>query len=53
MDGARIIFPNGWGLVRASNTQDVLVMRFEADTQEHLDEIRAQVEDQVRQAAGN
>ena len=53
VDGARIIFPNGWGLVRASNTQDVLVMRFEADTQEHLDEIRAQVEDQVRQAAGN
>jgi phosphomannomutase/phosphoglucomutase len=50
VDGARIIFPYGWGLVRASNTQDVLVMRFEADTQERLDSIRAQVEEQVRKA---
>lgn len=50
VDGARILFPNGWGLVRASNTQDVLVMRFEADTQENLDRIRAQVEDLVLQA---
>lgn len=50
VDGARILFPNGWGLVRASNTQDVLVMRFEADTQAHLDSIRAEVEDQVQRA---
>ena len=48
VDGARILFPNGWGLVRASNTQDVLVMRFESDTQENLESIRAQVEEQVR-----
>jgi phosphomannomutase/phosphoglucomutase len=48
VDGARILFPNGWGLVRASNTQDVLVMRFEADTQENLEKIRSKVEDQVR-----
>jgi phosphomannomutase/phosphoglucomutase len=50
VDGARILFPNGWGLVRASNTQDVLVMRFEADTQANLDSIRSQVEDQVQRA---
>lgn len=36
IDGARIAFPDGWGLVRASNTQPVLVMRFEAGTQAGL-----------------
>ena len=36
IDGARIAFPDGWGLVRASNTQPVLVMRFEAGTQKGL-----------------
>jgi phosphomannomutase/phosphoglucomutase len=30
IDGVRVIFPEGWGLLRASNTQPVLVMRFEA-----------------------
>jgi phosphomannomutase/phosphoglucomutase len=50
VDGARILFPKGWGLVRASNTQDVLVMRFEADTQTDLDVIRAEVEEQVQKA---
>jgi phosphomannomutase / phosphoglucomutase len=50
VDGARIIFPHGWGLVRASNTQDVLVMRFEADTQENLNSIRSQVEERVQLA---
>ncbi len=35
-DGARITFPDGWGLVRASNTQPILVMRFEAGTQTAL-----------------
>jgi len=48
IDGARILFPHGWGLVRASNTQDVLVMRFEADSQENLEDIRERVEKQVR-----
>jgi len=47
VDGARILFTNGWGLVRASNTQDVLVLRFEADTREHLSEIRSEVEGRV------
>jgi len=40
IDGARVIFPNGWGLVRASNTQPVLVMRFEADSTENLEQIQ-------------
>jgi phosphomannomutase/phosphoglucomutase len=47
IDGARIIFEHGWGLVRPSNTQAILVLRFEADSQEHLDEIRKTVEDRV------
>lgn len=48
VDGARIIFPNGWGLVRASNTQPVLVLRFEADNQENLEKIRADVEQKLK-----
>ncbi|MDQ7066274.1 MAG: phosphomannomutase/phosphoglucomutase [candidate division KSB1 bacterium] len=39
VDGARVLFGDGWGLVRASNTQPVLVLRFEAKTQERLKEI--------------
>jgi len=50
VDGARILFPHGWGLVRASNTQDVLVLRFEADSQAELDAIRSEVENQVQRA---
>ncbi len=44
VDGARIVFPDGWGLVRASNTQPVLVLRYEAETAERLEEIRKLVE---------
>lgn len=44
IDGARIKFPNGWALVRASNTQPALVVRFEADSPAHLQEIQNQVE---------
>ena len=44
VDGARVIFPKGWGLIRASNTQPVLVMRFEAETDELLKEYRDEVE---------
>ncbi|MEO6051416.1 MAG: phosphomannomutase/phosphoglucomutase [Pyrinomonadaceae bacterium] len=47
IDGARIIFQHGWGLVRASNTQAILVLRFEADTEECLGEIRAIVEGKI------
>lgn len=39
VDGARVLFGDGWGLVRASNTQPVLVLRFEARTKERLGEI--------------
>ena len=49
IDGARILFDHGWGLVRASNTQAILVLRFEADSQDHLDEIRSVVEGKVRE----
>jgi phosphomannomutase/phosphoglucomutase len=37
-------FGDGWGLVRASNTTPLLILRFEADTQERLAEIRNLVE---------
>ncbi|MDQ3129929.1 MAG: phosphomannomutase/phosphoglucomutase [Acidobacteriota bacterium] len=47
IDGARIIFENGWGLVRASNTQAILVLRFEADSEENLKAIRQTVESRV------
>jgi phosphomannomutase/phosphoglucomutase len=47
IDGARINFKNGWGLVRASNTQAMLVLRFEAKTESSLAAIRAEVENKV------
>ncbi len=53
VDGARIIFAHGWGIVRASNTQAILVLRFEADSQDHLDEIRSEVETSVAGVIAN
>ena len=47
-DGARIILPDGWGLVRASNTQPILVVRFEADSEEALERIRGMVMGDLR-----
>ena len=47
IDGARIAFDHGWGLVRASNTQAILVLRFEADSPQRLDKIRTEVESYV------
>ena len=44
LDGVRITFPGGWGLLRASNTQPVLVLRFEARTTAELDAYRGEVE---------
>lgn len=44
IDGVRVLFDDGWGLVRASNTQPVLVLRFEAMTEGRLSEIRNLVE---------
>lgn len=49
LDGARIQFKDGWGLVRASNTQPVLVLRFEAQSQQRLEEIRRFVEEKVEE----
>lgn len=48
MDGARVEFGDGWGLVRASNTQGALVLRFEAQSQARLDEIRQIMETPIR-----
>ena len=50
IDGARIVFEDGWGLVRASNTQALLVLRFEARTETSLTTIREIVESEVSQA---
>jgi phosphomannomutase/phosphoglucomutase len=49
VDGVRIIYPDGWGLIRASNTQPVIVLRFEAKTAAHLDAIRTEVNEWLRQ----
>ncbi|MFB3844256.1 MAG: phosphomannomutase/phosphoglucomutase [Candidatus Cloacimonadaceae bacterium] len=49
IDGARITFPDGWGLIRASNTTPVLVLRFEAQTEERMLEIQKLIEDRVKQ----
>ncbi len=52
IDGARIVFEHGWGLVRPSNTQAILVLRFEADTENHLIDIRNIVESKVAEYIG-
>ncbi|HZO82569.1 MAG TPA: phosphomannomutase/phosphoglucomutase [Candidatus Binataceae bacterium] len=49
IDGARVNFPGGWGLVRASNTQPALVMRFEARDEKTLGEIRALFESKLKE----
>ena len=50
IDGARIEFPDGWGLIRASNTQPVLVLRFEALSEERMSEIRSIIEQALASA---
>ncbi|MNH14618.1 Phosphomannomutase/phosphoglucomutase [compost metagenome] len=40
IDGVRVDYANGWGLVRASNTTPVLVLRFEADSDAELQRIK-------------
>ncbi len=50
VDGVRAQFGDGWGLVRASNTQPVLVLRFEAISEKRLQEIKKLVEGKVRSA---
>ncbi len=44
IDGVRVLFDDGWGLVRASNTQPALVLRFEALSEKRLQEIRDLIE---------
>ncbi len=48
IDGMRINFADGWGLIRASNTQPALVMRFEATTPDRLEEIKSLVEKRLQ-----
>ena len=49
IDGVRVKFPDGWGLVRASNTQPALVTRFEAASAGSLAEIRALFDAKLRE----
>ncbi|MEO7161876.1 MAG: phosphomannomutase, partial [Bdellovibrionia bacterium] len=51
IDGVRVDFGDGWGLVRASNTQPVLVLRFEAPNDARLAEIRKTIETALHEAA--
>jgi phosphomannomutase / phosphoglucomutase len=48
VDGVRVLFGDGWGLIRASNTQPVLVTRYEARTPERLQVIQREMEDWLR-----
>jgi phosphomannomutase/phosphoglucomutase len=48
VDGVRVLYGDGWGLIRASNTQPVLVARFEARTPQRLAEIRGEMESWLR-----
>ncbi len=48
IDGVRVLYPDGWGLVRASNTQPALVLRFEAMSANRLQEIQEEVESVLR-----
>jgi len=47
IDGVRALYPRGWALVRASNTQGAIVLRFEADTEEDLKAIKKEVENTI------
>jgi phosphomannomutase/phosphoglucomutase len=51
IDGVRVDFGDAWGLVRASNTQPVLVLRFEAPNDTRLNEVRSIVEHALKEAA--
>jgi len=50
IDGVRVLFEHGWGLLRASNTQPVLVMRFEAGSEEWLKKYQREVEEVLEEA---
>lgn len=50
IDGVRVTFPDGWGLVRASNTQPVLVLRFEAESEDRLNKIKKLMENVIEES---
>jgi len=50
VDGVRVQFPDGWGLIRASNTQPILVLRYEAQTEPRLFEIQKLIEGVLAEA---
>jgi phosphomannomutase/phosphoglucomutase len=52
IDGARVSFPDGWGLIRASNTQPVIVLRTEAKSAARRDEILAYLETTIAEVGG-
>ncbi len=52
IDGVRAVFDGGWGLIRASNTQPALVLRFEAVSSERMNAIRAFIEQELAEARG-
>lgn len=43
IDGIRVVYPHGWGLVRKSNTQEKLILRFEADSKKELEKIKSEI----------
>jgi phosphomannomutase/phosphoglucomutase len=51
VDGVRVLFPDGWGLVRSSNTQPILVLRAEANTEEGLKRIQSELEQALQSAS--
>jgi phosphomannomutase / phosphoglucomutase len=51
MDGIRVDYANGWGLLRASNTSPALTARFEADSEDVLEAIKDEFRSRIRQAA--
>jgi phosphomannomutase / phosphoglucomutase len=53
IDGVRVDWPDGWGLVRASNTTPVLVMRFDADNQQAIARIQQTFREQIQRLEAN
>ncbi len=49
IDGVKVLFADGWGLVRASNTQPILVLRFEARSEEKLREIKSLITSKIKE----
>jgi len=52
IDGVRVVYEDGWGLVRASNTQPVLVLRFEATSEDRLKQIQQEILEALKTVGG-